>query len=328
MKFLVIPVGIPGLGKSSLLQQSCAVLNDLGVTAYYNTQDNYTKRGKNTPSMQFISDLKKMEGSTVIIADRCNHAVDHRRRIVSEFPNRQVIYIDFIRSIPQDELIELAHGRIMFRGASHAKLKPCSYLRSILSKFVREHEPLTETEKDCYIGINPYASKEESLRHVLERFVELNIIKTIPETFPEMKPEPVAQAKIALYVLEINYFLDFKTLHGALSKSRSSHITMRFFNADAPWTPEIAATFKEFLGRNFTIRAIRVVSDKNGSALKCLLPEEIRHLCSNDHPHITIKTAPDVPPAYSNELLAKDLSSVESVPCDFTFTATMIEYFK
>eukprot|EP00050_Salpingoeca_kvevrii_P009509 m.3329 g.3329 ORF g.3329 m.3329 type:complete len:1539 (-) comp2296_c0_seq1:46-4662(-) len=80
----------------------------------------------------------------------------------------------------------------------------------------------------------------------------------------------------------------------------AEHATICF----AP-TPAMMTTFP--FGETVEIDVQRVVQDDKGHAVLVTVADSHRFAFRNSYPHITISTAKDIPPAYSNELLAEAL---------------------
>jgi hypothetical protein len=55
------------------------------------------------------------------------------------------------------------------------------------------------------------------------------------------------------------------------------------------------------MGKKVRLKVIGWASDDKGQAV-LVQPEDVSS--ANDHPHVTVATAPEVPPSYSKELLA------------------------
>jgi hypothetical protein len=90
---------------------------------------------------------------------------------------------------------------------------------------------------------------------------------------------------------------DTPTLHG---KVWAHHMTIKF----KPTAEELEATP---IGQKVKLRVIGWAADEKGQAV-LVAPEGISS--SNEHPHITISTAPGTSPVYSNSLLGKGSNRV------------------
>jgi hypothetical protein len=79
------------------------------------------------------------------------------------------------------------------------------------------------------------------------------------------------------------------------------HVTLRFgvFENEIP---------DGILGRTFTARATENCFNDRVHALRIELPSEIRGVCLNKHPHMTISMLPGVRPVESNVMLQSPLS--------------------
>lgn len=74
------------------------------------------------------------------------------------------------------------------------------------------------------------------------------------------------------------------------------HVTFQY---GVDLTPELEA----LLGTEFTATATAVAWDEDIQALVVELPTELRELCTNANPHITVSSRDGVPPVRSNDML-------------------------
>ena len=79
---------------------------------------------------------------------------------------------------------------------------------------------------------------------------------------------------------------------------RHFHVTLQF-GADR-------AQFEHILGKEVEVRVKAVCTNDRIQALSVDLPEDIKPLCKNKHPHITLSMANGVKPVESNAMLEGD----------------------
>jgi hypothetical protein len=200
-KLVIVLVGYPGLGKSTIGRALAQLLK-----GGYFTQDDYANnRG-------FFAALKAAKG--IVIADRGNHTEKHRLDVLAQVPGAKVIYIDFVGE-DASALMELAETRINARGVNHQKLTTDKGLDipKILEMFVGQFQPITEEEQRkavATIRVDPRQTPVEILNQCQQALVDAGIMaKALPDkaleaklaqslavekSFAKTQVEPVAKA--------------------------------------------------------------------------------------------------------------------------------------
>lgn len=94
-----------------------------------------------------------------------------------------------------------------------------------------------------------------------------------------------------------------------LEQPFAHHITLKF----KPSAKMIHQLNYHHLNQTVNFTATYLYADEKGQAITVQFDDEdIANLCHNRHPHITIATTTNVPPAYSNELIAKRVPEAQT----------------
>lgn len=80
-------------------------------------------------------------------------------------------------------------------------------------------------------------------------------------------------------------------------------------------------------GETFPVSATAIVHNDRIQAIKVELPEEVKELCTNANPHITLSHKDGVPPFESNAMLTDPESIVTPIDPPIELTSEM-EFFK
>ncbi|KAI8800821.1 RNA ligase-domain-containing protein [Cladochytrium replicatum] len=139
MKILLIPIGCPGCGKSTL----GALLFELFPDIVGQLQ-NDDQRGKfETLVTEMFVERK------VVFADRNNHLKDHRLKLVTAFrkaySNGRIVALDWnVEQLEREEAINIAVDRVEARGENHQTLTPAKVkdIQSAISNFVDKRNSL------------------------------------------------------------------------------------------------------------------------------------------------------------------------------------------
>jgi len=123
--------------------------------------------------------------------------------------------------------------------------------------------------------------------------------------FPTQRIKKIMFKRKALYT---GLFLDDKSqmrviciikrhIGQTLSVHKANHLTLKF----KPDPDEVKALP---IGTEITFEAIGYGADQKAQAVLCAVPHNLH--CDNKHPHVTIALSPNIPPVYSNDLLARE----------------------
>lgn len=75
----------------------------------------------------------------------------------------------------------------------------------------------------------------------------------------------------------------------------ADHVTLRFKVGEAPYQP--------WIGRRFQAAVTAEAWNDDIQAIRVELPADVRPLCENEHPHVTVSARRGVSPKKSNALL-------------------------
>ena len=178
-KLVIVLVGFPGLGKSTIGRALAQLLK-----AGYLTQDDF-------PSNKgFFAALKAAKG--IVVADRGNHTLKHREDVLKQVVGAKVVYIDFVGQ-DADTLFDLALERITSRGVRHQKLTTDKGLdiAGIIGQFTTTFQPLSESEVSNSVASIQVDAKQtplEILAHVQSHLVEAKVMaKELPQAALQAK---------------------------------------------------------------------------------------------------------------------------------------------
>ncbi|KAJ3214538.1 hypothetical protein HDU67_001508 [Dinochytrium kinnereticum] len=169
-KIIIMPVGIVGLGKSTLGKGLAKLFPTIGHVQ----SDDYKKR--------FVEAvMAQLKVCNVVYADKCNHLGQHRRELTARFksvyPEGLVVALEWdVCWVEQDrkaEIFKLATSRIKARGENHQTLTPATtpdYAR-VVNMFLKQFTALDPSKKDdslidAIVTIDPFSSICDRLKQV------------------------------------------------------------------------------------------------------------------------------------------------------------------
>jgi hypothetical protein len=95
--------------------------------------------------------------------------------------------------------------------------------------------------------------------------------------------------------------------------ARHFHVTLQF-------GVELTLEIREMLGKTVEATAVANCYNNQIQALRVSLPEEVRQICNNENPHMTISMADGVKPVESNNMLKGDCTEIPlSIPINLRF---------
>ena len=116
MTVVIIPVGLPGLGKSTLLLTIKNELETLDKTVCYLSKDSYT-----TDKRMFTDASKACNMFDYIMIDKCNEKESNRDAIMKSIDAAHFIIIDMMSAEVQTNIKKLSLERIKARTESYLK---------------------------------------------------------------------------------------------------------------------------------------------------------------------------------------------------------------
>ena len=186
---VLVPVGIPGIGKSTMFRALAYLLEN---EAFYDTQDNHHNARAFFASLsRRLQANRGAPGVRVILADRNHQQEFHRKATVEalrqKLPPRKelfVIYVDFVGEQDLGALAEVAIDRVMRRGAQHQKLRSSLNVPGILhDTFVDKLERLTDEEimgAVASLEVDSFATPIHCLTQVVQQLRVLGVLTWDP----------------------------------------------------------------------------------------------------------------------------------------------------
>lgn len=155
----IIPVGIPGLGKSTLLR----ALKNLDSDSIYISADKCKTKKK------FLDEIKANKvvyPDKNLIIDRNNHTGDSRMELKSILNEDKMIYVKFIpENYSMSEIQKIARERIKQRGSHHELVKDATKGQKIVRWLAMKYE---DPDFENSIDLPPENSIKENLKILLE----------------------------------------------------------------------------------------------------------------------------------------------------------------
>lgn len=175
----IMPVGIPGCGKSYILK----CLEKLLPGAVRVNQDECGKSAKNY--LKRVAQLSNDKSVQFLLLDKCNHTEEIRKRTFSVMNVQKVIYIIFYDEVfynhDKNEFMNKCMSNIYKRGHGHCNLVPSLNLPSIMKRFANElqNPEITDDSSNIMFVIGKY-SDDYKLEHVI---TELHAHNLFSDTF-------------------------------------------------------------------------------------------------------------------------------------------------
>ncbi|KAI8854019.1 RNA ligase-domain-containing protein [Chytridium lagenaria] len=200
---MIIPVGIVGLGKSTLGKCLSELIPNMG----HIQSDNYKKRFVEAVMAQF-------KVCHVVYADKCNHLGQHRRELAAKFksvyPNGKILALEWDVSWHEQDrkaqLLKLATSRIEIRGENHQTLTPRNspdYAR-VVNMFLNQFTPLNPSLKDdilidAIITIDPFSTTLHRIKQVYEALnLDIPSDDIITQILSTLKSEPTTSTPLSI----------------------------------------------------------------------------------------------------------------------------------
>lgn len=349
----IFPIGIPGLGKSTLLK----TIEKLLPNAIRVNQDEC--HGSPKLYHKNIRKFSNDKSYKYLLLDKCNHNLAVRQAAYDGMNLQKVVYIIFyhpkdignqnplnnntFNNLCLDNAILTAKQRINMRGSGHLNLYPSQKLRNILAGFKDSYQSLTEEEIDSASAIIPIditLNPTDMIIAFLSSLVRRNIINKynedkIPEIYGQVAKEESELAKKngskfktlywGVFVDEIDRILNLGLVNKELKKNKhlapkidELHCTMLFVKNGVDETP-----YKEYENKKVDLIITHVAYDKKIMALRV----NPTFPCDNKHPHITLALAKGVRPVYSNQMLENPIEDIKLFK-PFVIKGTVIRIIK
>jgi tRNA splicing ligase len=333
-RLLIIPVGAPGVGKSTV----CRILAELlrGVVV---ENDNLCKvEGKFENAV-----VNSMTYNNIVIADRNNHLAKQRKTLYEkcsqEFPHLEVWFINWhIPKINRDDTEEIRlissilRDRIILRGDNHPTLTPAmDNYKEIINQFLYQRSPNTD---DNAMGSGASdalraeliiaASIEETIKSIIQQlpvferitqeiieratdyqyplqYTPTPILSLFPPSLslsPTLPPPKNMCIQITVTKDQISDLLDMAYTHRPefTKRPKDYHITLYY-------GPNGTTIHKYWENIQFKEWDIEIESLCFNNDIAALTLRNFPFSCSNSIPHITIAMRPETQPFMSNDML-------------------------
>lgn len=305
-RILVIPIGVPGVGKSTI----CRALSTL-LGAIIVENDSLDKRTEDFTN----SVVENLLYNHIVIADRNNHLTSQRQKLVescrSYIPKLQIWVLNWVIS-KDEKTSNILYERIETRGENHLTLTPKNdKYKEVIDSFLQKRNSL-DTKYDLWLT-HPYAyvdvvdlNIEDDLEYNMNRIVKEidlqefivnhHIQKSIQYTVPDT--DTILDKKPKFWGLSVNKSqLELIDTLGFTKFPKDLHITLAYSREDLHkfWSLQEKKTW--------TLNVDSICYNDNIIAITI---KDFRFPCENDIPHITIAMTPETSPFESNSMLANE----------------------
>lgn len=332
-KNVVVLIGPPGSGKSSLLRAIFHLLSSHGLKVVLVNQDELDGN-----RAFFLREIKSaMEDSTVdfILVDKSN--LDPRNRNdLKDVGVTEPCYIQYY--YPGDDkdhtaFKALCEGRITDRTGHRTIKKDKANVSDILEMMFSCYVPLDPDETVHLLSVldDPVTAVRNACLMIEYKFSDEEIIKAvkIAREYEEVigTEEQTEKQKIRFGSIEVQSEMIMSLLkqippEALVNKKIQGkfHITIRFLNT---FDPVWYVKFFKMIGEKVLFEVYEIVWDKNVVAMRVRGDFE----CANEFPHITIALAKGVKPFESNAMLAAAMlpaSETSKVTLDVPVSMTSV----
>lgn len=169
MVLVISTIGIPGIGKSSVLRLLMSKLPQSSNVKYFSS-DEY--KGNKVKMFKDINNLLSgnIDKNLVIVLDRCNMSSVHRLELINKIKADKYIFANFMSTYDNVTNKKIANDRIKLRGEEHPTLKYSPSTKIIISKMMKVYEePKFDTDHNVLIvDVDPINSIDVITGNVLK----------------------------------------------------------------------------------------------------------------------------------------------------------------
>ena len=306
-KILIIPVGAPGVGKSTI----CRILSSL-LDANIVENDSLDKKTQDFTNCVVESLLY----NSIVIADRNNHLISQRKKLIetctTHISNINICILEWDIPTNKDKKEFLDYKQILYervenRGENHMTLTPKNEkYKEIIDSFLEKRTPLEYDFKTLYDGMNIRVIKlyvRDSLDHnmrVISNELGLSelIMKRCINKSLQYKIPPVSVPNVKYWGLSVDKtqlkFIDNLIGLKQTKIPKDMHITLAYSRQD------LHEYWKLYEKKTWTLDIDSICYNDNVIAVTI---KNFRFPCENVTPHITIAMTPETKPFESNYML-------------------------
>ena len=306
---IIIPIGIPGVGKTSTLMGLRETLKKMDKRVVYATQDSYSSFKPFAKALDQPNDLSKHNDRLYIIADRNNVDESQRKTVTMSLvkPGDEVLYVDFVGGDAKS-IKDIALERALARGLGHDKIKSEKSAKMAITMFVNKYTPVDASVNDViYLDINDSVESK-----VLTLLSELGIDDGPPKMDYEamiLRQQSYLQRRTKVLYDEIKLTDDsvrllieeykqlFDTPHGV-----QFHVTLEYYNKSTKNASMKQTSIEKYIGEEVELRPMGYVYDDNCNALMVDVIGDVPH---KDFTHITMWCKAGTNPVYANTLSSR-----------------------
>lgn len=316
-QIVVILVGIPGSGKTTIGSQLQANLVVNGINAVYTDQDLF--HGDNKAYGENLQSLCSNENYKVVIQGRSNINAHQREFARSFVTGQRIIYVvTRVDEAGVEECISRVKSREF-----HQFLK-ADKAEAVCKSFLSSFEMIGEKELDensSVIELDLLSSIESKVNTVLGKIRELGGFQSAIEFGIYPKWVMCNYISIKLEYGEMLQKLDFETFNGLTADFdkviRDVHVTLWHRNS-GDFMKGIQAS--NWVGKKVVVRCEKICWNDEIAAL-FLTIEDLEVKSSNKWPHVTLKRKKGVPPVNSNFILEGEH---KTMAVDFILSGTVV----
>ena len=307
-KILIIPVGAPGVGKSTI----CRILSSL-LDAKIVENDSLDKKTQDFTNCVVESLLY----NSIVIADRNNHLISQRKKLIetctTHISNINICILEWDIPTNKDKKEFLDYKQILYervenRGENHMTLTPKNEkYKEIIDSFLEKRTPLEYDFKTLYEGMNIRVIKlyvRDSLDHnmqVISNELGLGlselIMKRCINKSLQYKIPPVSVPTVKYWGLSVDKtqlkFIDNLIGLKQTKTPKDMHITLAYSRQD------LHEYWKLYEKKTWTLDVDSICYNDNVIAVTI---KNFRFPCENV-PHITIAMTQETKPFESNYML-------------------------
>lgn len=317
-RILIIPIGVPGVGKSTI----CRALSSL-LGAKIIENDSLDKKSQDFTNIVVESLLY----NDIVIADRNNHLMTQRNKLVesckSYIPNLKIFVMNW--NIPKDisKYRDILYERLVNRGDNHLTLTSKNEnLKEVIDSFLQKRNPLDkkydlwfETDNVYSVHLNIQDNLECNLLAIVDGLClpQLILKHHIKNALQYIIPDIVTNKIPKYWGLTVDKSqLEFIDTIGFTQFPKNLHVTLAYSRTDLQkyWSLQEKKTWTLELGSVCYNENIMAITLNN-----FIFPIE------NIIPHITIAMTPNTKPFESNSMLENINGKYSKIALDMKITA-------